>query len=121
MIDEGTNPFAEQEWPLEPCAGDVHTDDQGRLWTCCPIAFGVRGGRWVYDRYVGLSWKGVVVDSRQNHQAAHFAGMLAVPWDGLSKLGWVLGKSWCQPVVEKLESEPVDGVRFERLDKPPED
>lgn len=115
---EGTNPFADQDWPLEPCAGDTHTDDQGRLWTSCIIGYGARGGRWAY---ASLPEGRVVVDSRQNLQSPHFKGMLAVPWDGLSKLGWVLGREWCQPVAEKMVPEPQEGVRFERLDKPPED
>lgn len=115
---QGVNPFAEQDWPLEPCAGDTHTDDQGRVWTCYVIDYGARGGRWAYR----VQWPNrVVADTRQHLQSAKFAGMLSIPWDGLTKLGWVLGKQWCQPVQEKLEQEPVDSVRFERLDKPPED
>lgn len=112
-----TNPFDQPDWPLEPCAGDTHTDDQGRVWTFRAIAFGVQGGRWSYNSYDSQ----VVIDSRQHLHAAHFAGMLAIPWDGLSKLGWVLGREWCQPVAEKLEPLPVDVTRFERLEKPPED
>lgn len=126
MSDEGVNSFAEQDWPLEPCAGDTHTDDQGRLWTCFVIGHGARGGRWAYYQVVGrfgdcFPKLAVLIDTRQHLQAAHFAGMLAIPWDGLSKLGWVLGKQWCQPVAEKLEPLPSEGVRFERLEKPPED
>jgi hypothetical protein len=48
-----------------------------------------------------------------------FKGMLSIPWDGLSKLGWVLAKEHCQPVAEKLVSAPHDPVRFERLPEPP--
>lgn len=116
-----TNPFAEQDWPLEPCAGDTHTDSDGRAWTCCRIEYGARGGRWAYSKVVGRPQHGVVIDTRQNLHAAHFAGMLAVPWDGLSKLGWVLDRKHCQPVPEKIEPAPLDATRFERLDKPPED
>ena len=112
-----TNPFAEQDWPLEPCAGDTHTDAEGRLWTCHSIAYGARGGRWAYDG--GTSLNSVVIDTRQHLQSSRFAGMLATPWDGLSKLGWVLGKQWCQPVPEKIMPEPHDAVRFERLTEPP--
>ena len=111
------NPFDTPEFTLEPCAGDTRTDDQGRLWTSCPIAYGARGGRWAYWTTLGR----VVVDTHQHFHASRFAGMLAVPWDGLSKLGWVLDKAHCQPVAEKLEPAPQDRVRFERLDKPPED
>ena len=121
MSEQGTNPFADQDWPLEPCAGDTHTDPEGRVWTCCAIDYGARGGRWAYAKVIGQTWKGVVIDTRQHLNAPHFAGMLSIPWDGLSKLGWVLGKQWCQPVQEKLEQEPVDATRFERLEKPPED
>ena len=115
------NPFDEPDWPLEPCAGDTHTDDQGRLWTFCAIVHGVRGGRWAYQVIVDRSWKGIIVDTRQNLQAAQFAGMLAIPWAGLTKLGWVLDRKHCPPVREKLEPEPVNSVRFERLESPPED
>lgn len=114
---EGTNPFDQPDWPLEPCSGDTHTDDQGRSWRCWAITYGVKGGRWGYS----TPGQGLVVDTRQNLQSTQFQGMLAVPWDGLTKLGWVLGKQWCQPVVEKLEPEPVDSVRFERLEQPPEE
>ena len=112
---QSTNPFEQQEWPLEPCAGDTHTDADGRLWTCSVIAYGARGGRWAFE---AQGSNRVVVDTRQNLSSAHFKGMLAVPWDGLAKLGWVLGREWCQTVAEKLEPEPVDAVRFERLEQP---
>lgn len=112
------NLFAEQDWPLEPCAGDTHTDDQGRLWTCYAIGFGARGGRWAYQHG---QHEVVVIDTRQHMQSAFFKGMLSVPWDGLSKLGWVLDKAHCQPVQEKLEPEPADPIRFERLERPPEE
>ena|SRR3990167_6139407 len=118
---EGISPFAEGDWPLEPCSGDTHTDAQGRLWTFCQIAYGVRGGRWAYAKVIGQSWKGVVVDTRQHLHAAHFAGMLALPWEGLTKFGWVLAKEHCQPVREKLEPEPPEAIRFERLEKPPDE
>lgn len=115
MGTEPTNPFAEQDWPLEPCAGDQHTDDQGRLWTCHPIAYGARGGRWAYRQQTS----GVVVDTRQHLHSPTFVGMLALPWDGLTKLGWVLAKVYCQPVREKLVPEPPEATRFERLPEPP--
>ena len=117
-----TNTFAEQDWPLEPCVGDTHTDDQGREWTCRAINYGARGGRWAYYTQFGDGTHlSVIIDTRQNLQSSHFAGMLAVPWDGQSKLSWVLGRQWCQPVQEKIETEPLDATRFERLERPPED
>lgn len=116
-----TELLAEQDWPLGPCASDTHTDSEGRLWTFCPITQGVRGGRWAYQLVIGQSWKGIIADTRQNLRAAHFAGMLAVPWDGLLKLGWILDSKHCQPSPEKLEPLPTESVRFERLEKPPED
>ena len=114
-----TNLFEQPDWPLEPCAGDTHTDPEGRLWTCCQIIYGARGGRWAYCHVIGKPELSIVVDTRQHFHAAHFAGMLALPWDGLSKLGWVLDRKHCQPITEKLEREPVDAVRFERLPEPP--
>ena len=117
---EATNPFAEQEWPLEPCAGDTHTDADGGLWTYLFIEYGVKGGRWAYMHIPGYP-KRVVIDRFQNMQSANFLGMLSIPWDGLSKLGWVLAKAHCQPVQEKLEPLPAELVRFERLEKPPEE
>ncbi len=117
----GVSPFAEGGWPLEPCAGDQHTDTQGRLWTCCQIEYGARGGRWAYSKVIAQPWKGVVVDTRQHLQSPAFAGMLALPWDGLTKLGWVLAKEHCQPVREKLVPEPPEATRFERLDEPPDE
>ena len=114
---EGVSPFAEGDWPLEPCAGDTHTDSQGRLWTCCAIAYGARGGRWAY--YTTSARLSVVVDTRQHLQSPAFAGMLALPWDGLTKLGWVLAKAHCSAVPEKLEIEPPEATRFERLEQPP--
>ena len=116
---QSVNPFDQPDWPLEPCAGDTHTDAQQRVWTSHVITYGVRGGRWAY--FTDHLTPRVVVDSRQNLQAAHFAGMLSIPWDGLSKLGWVLGKQWCQPILDKIESEPVDSVRFEHLPEPPKE
>lgn len=118
---DGVNPFAEQDWPLTPCAGDTHTDPQGREWTCCQIEYGARGGRWAYSKVIGQSWKGVVADTRQHLNSPAFAGMLSIPWDGLSKLGWVLAKEHCQPAPEKLEPLPTEGVRFERLERPPDE
>ena len=116
------NPFAEQEWPLEPCAGDVHTDHQGRVWVCCAIAGGAKGGRWAYHVITAdYTYKGVVADTNQHFHAVHFQGMLALPWDGVSKLGWVLGRKWCSPINVKLEFAPHDATRFERLDTPPEE
>ena len=112
---EGVNLFEQPDWPLEPCAGDTHTDAQGRLWTCYGIGFGAKGGRWAYH----INPNRVAVDTRQNLHSAHFAGMLALPWDGLTKLGWVLAKAHCSAVPEKLEIEPPEATRFERLDKPP--
>ena len=119
---DGVNPFDQPDWPLEPCAGDLHTDEQGRLWTFYPIAYGARGGRWAYSQVIGRpTLKGVVVDTRQHLQSLAFAGMLALPWDGLTKLGWVLAKEHCQPVREKLVSEPPEATRFERLSEPPKE
>ena len=115
---ESHNHFEQPDWPLEPCTGDTHLDSQGRLWTCYAIHYGAHGGRWAYRAF----WpKTVVVYTHQHFHANHFAGMLSMPWDGFSKLGWVLGKQWCSPVAEKLVQEPVDGVRFERLQEPPND
>ena len=111
------HPHTEQDWPLEPCAGDTHTDPEGRIWTCRAISYGIKGGRWAYNSYDSQ----VVVDIRQHLHAAHFACMLAIPWDGLSKLGWVLGRKWCPTIPDKLESAPAEGTRFERLEQPPED
>ena len=118
---DGVNPFDQPDWPLEPCAGDLHTDEQGRLWMFYPIAYGARGGRWAYSQVIGQPWKGVVVDTRQHLQSPAFAGMLALPWDGLTKLGWVLAKEHCLAVREKLVSEPPEATRFERLEQPPEE
>ena len=112
---EGFSPFAEGDWPLEPCAGDTHIDEQGRVWSCYGIGFGAKGGRWAYH----INPNRVAVDTRQNLHSAHFAGMLALPWDGLTKLGWVLAKEHCPAVRELLVPEPLEGTRFERLDKPP--
>lgn len=114
-----TNPFAEQEWPSEPCAGDTHSDSEGRLWTFCPIEHGLKGGRWAYSTVIGRPWKGVVVDVLQHLQAAHFAGMLSIPWDGHAKLCWVLGREHCHPVPQKRVPAPPETTRFERLEKPP--
>ena len=114
---EGVSLFEQPDWPLEPCAGDTHTDAQGRLWTCCSIAYGARGGRWAY--YTTSARLSVVVDTRQHLQSPAFAGMLALPWDGMTKLGWVLAKEHCLAVRELLVPEPPEGTRFERLDKPP--
>ena len=120
MSPEGFSPFAEPDWPLEPCAGDTHTDPEGRLWTFKHIVGGQKGGRWAYHlTSVDPQRNAVLADTRQNLQAHHFAGMLALPWDGLSKLGWVLGKAWCQPVRDKIVPEPQEGIRFERLSEPP--
>ena len=117
MTPEGTNLFEQQEWPLEPCANDTHTDPQGRVWSCHRICGGEKGGRWAYHSILNT----VLVDSIQNMRSAHFVGMLAVPWDGVSKLGWVLGRQWCSPAPVKLETAPVEATRFERLAKPPEE
>jgi hypothetical protein len=118
-IPEGINLFDQPDWPLEPCAGDLHIDSQKRLWTCCQIEYGARGGRWAYAKVLGQPWKGVVVDTRQHLQSSAFAGMLALPWDGLTKLGWVLAKEHCPAMREQLVPEPPEGTRFERLDEPP--
>ena len=116
---DGVNPFDQPDWPLEPCSGDTHTDAQGRLWTCCAIAYGARGGRWAY--WSSAFRLAVVVDTRQHLQSPMFAGMLALPWDGLTKLGWVLAKEHCRPVRETLMSEPPEATRFERLEQPPQE
>lgn len=113
------NPFAEHDWPIEPCAGDTHTDPEGRLWTYYVVSYGARGGRWAY--HAQQATHQIVVDTRQHLQSPHFAGMLSVPWDGLSKLVWVLGKPWCPRVTDKLESAPIDSTRFERLPEPPQE
>lgn len=128
-MNDGFGPFAEQEWPLEPCAGDTHTDAQGRQWTCMAIVQGARGGRWAYQmpansvhvsnqHEFGIT---VVVDTIQNIHTYRFQGMLALPWDGVSKLGWVLAKEHCPPVHEKLVAAPKEAVRFERLEEPPKE
>ena len=116
---DGVNPFEQPDWPLTPCAGDTHIDPQGRLWTCCQIDYGARGGRWAYSKMIGQLWKGVVADTRQHLQSPAFAGMLALPWDGLTKLGWVLAKEHCQLVREQFVPEPPETTRFERLSEPP--
>lgn len=122
MIDEGFSAFAEQEWPLTPAVGDKHTDPQGREWTCFAIAGGSKGGRWAYHVITAdYTYKGVVADTNQHFHAVHFAGMLALPWDGSSKLGWVLGRKWCSPVAVKMEFAPRDATRFERLEEPPQE
>lgn len=113
-----TNPFTEPNWPLEPAPGATHIDDQGRLWTSCLISYGARGGRWAYA-HEGQSQ--VVIDTRQHLQSVRFVGMLAAPWDGLTKQGWVLARAHCSPSPEKIESAPHDAVRFERLEEPPEE
>ena len=114
---DGVNPFDQPDWPPEPCAGDTHTDSQERKWTCFWIVGGRKGGRWAYLTSDGH----VLVDDRQNLQASHFQGMLSIPWDGLTKLGWVLAKEHCQPVHEKLVPEPPEAIRFERLSEPPKE
>lgn len=123
--------------PADPVAGAVFdgdgVDGVRRRWLAVRVVSGKTGGRWVY--WAGWKEPGVfperaglgphplfegIADSIFNGDAAHFVGMLAVPYvkmPGEAAVSWVLvdPKPTGPRVVVEVEGPlPSRGERYER-------
>lgn len=106
--------------PTDIPAGTIHAQD-GRRWLRVRIVRGNTGGRWAYWlRMVNGEHEGfdAVVDKIFNGDAAHFIGMLAVPYAKIPGnaeiLAWVLVEpKVIGPRVVRAQEEPVK-ERYER-------
>lgn len=67
--------------PLE--LGQSWTDPSGTVWTKVKIRYGAIGGRWCYTS--SDLKDGMIVDNIFNGNSSFFAGMLRIPFDGVTK------------------------------------